>query len=64
MTILSKLITPGDRPRKTRKPGFNAYRAIAYATGSLGRYQDVPLRFQKQWITSFLVIVVVLSHRE
>ena len=61
MTIIAKLITPGDRPRKTRKPGLSAYRAIADAAGSLGRYQDVPLRFQRQWISSFLAIVMTLS---
>jgi hypothetical protein len=63
MTIIGKLITPDARPRKTRKskPGLDAYRAIADMAGGLGRYQDVPLRFQKQWISSFLVIVVMLS---
>jgi hypothetical protein len=61
MNIIAKLIHPSDRPRKTRKAGLNAYRAIADAAGALGNYQDVPLRFQKQWISSFLVIVVVLS---
>jgi hypothetical protein len=61
MTIISKLIAPSARPRKTRKPGLDAYYAIAEMAGGLGRYQDVPLRFQKQWISSFLVIVVLLS---
>jgi cell division protein FtsL len=61
MTITAKLATPGSRPRTTRKPGLNAYRAIADVAGNLRFYQDVPLRFQKQWITSFLAIVLVLS---
>jgi hypothetical protein len=61
MTIISKLIAPNARPRRTRKPGLNVYHAIAEMAGGLGRYQDVPLRFQKQWISSFLVIVVMMS---
>jgi hypothetical protein len=61
MTIIGKLITPHARPHKARKPALDAYRAIADMAGGLGRYQDVPLRFQKQWISSFLVIVVMLS---
>ena len=61
MTIISKLIAPSARPRRTRKPSLNAYRAIVDAAGILGHYQDIPLRFQKQWISSFLVIVVMLS---
>jgi hypothetical protein len=61
MTIIAKLITPSARPRKARKSGLNAYRAIVDVAGILGHYQDVPLRFQKQWISSFLAIVVMLS---
>ena len=63
MTIIGKLITPGARPRKTRtrKAGLDAYHAIAEMADGLGRYQDVPLRFQKQWISSFLTIVVLLG---
>jgi hypothetical protein len=61
MTIISKLIAPSARPRRTRKSGSNAYRAIADVAGILGHYQDIPLRFQKQWISSFLVIVVMMS---
>ena len=61
MTIIAKLIAPSSRPRKTRKPGLDAYHAIAEMAGGLGRYQDVPLRFQKQWISSFLTIVVLLG---
>jgi hypothetical protein len=61
MTIIEKLMTPSARPQKTRKPGSSTYRAIVDAAGILGSYQDVPLRFQKQWISSFLLIVVMLG---
>jgi hypothetical protein len=40
---------------------MDAYYAIAEMAGGLGRYQDVPIRFQKQWINSFLTIVMALS---
>jgi hypothetical protein len=63
MTIIGKLITPDarPRPRKVRKPGMDAYHAIAEMAGGLRHYQDVPLRLQRQWISSFLTIVVTLS---
>jgi hypothetical protein len=61
MTVMAKLIAPSARPRRTHKSGLNAYRAIADVASILGNYQDVPLRFQKQWISSFLAIVVMLS---
>lgn len=63
MNITAKIATPDARPRSraTRKPALNAYRAIVDMAGNLRFYQDVPLRFQKQWITSFLAIVLVLS---
>ena len=64
MSLIAKLTTPDARPRATRttrKPGLNPYRAIANAAGSLRIYQDIPLRFQKQWITSFLAVVVMLG---
>jgi hypothetical protein len=61
MTIIGKLMSPGARPRKSRKSGLNVYHVIADMAGGLGRYQDVPLRFQKQWISSFLTIVVLLG---
>jgi hypothetical protein len=40
---------------------MDAYHAVAEMAGGLSRYQDVPIRFQRQWITSFLTIVVGLS---
>jgi hypothetical protein len=40
---------------------MDAYHAVAEMAGGLSRYQDVPIRFQKQWITSFLTIVMALS---
>jgi len=61
MTIIGKLMSPGARPRKSRKSGLNFYHVIADMAGGLVRYQDVPLRFQKQWISSFLTIVVLLG---
>jgi hypothetical protein len=62
MSLIAKLSAPSDRPRPTRKkPGFNVFRAVADVAGILGDYQDVPVRFQKQWISSFLAIVVLLS---
>jgi len=63
MTLIGKLFAPNanPRPHKTRNSGMDAYHAIAEMAGGLGRYQDVPIRFQKQWITSFLTIVVTLS---
>lgn len=63
MTLIGKLIAPNahPRPRKTRKPTMNAYQAIAEMAGGLSRYQDVPIRFQRQWISSFLLIVVAAS---
>jgi len=61
MTLISKLFTPEARPQATRKPRLTAYHAIAEMAGSLQQYQDVPLRFQKQWIASFLAMVVMVG---
>jgi len=61
MTLLSKLFTPDARPQTTRRPRLNAYRAIAEMAGSLQHYQDIPLRFQKQWIASFLTVMIVVG---
>jgi hypothetical protein len=44
MTIISKLIAPNARPRRTRKPGLNVYHAIAEMAGGLGRYLNVTSR--------------------
>ena len=61
MTILTKLLTPDARPEPSKRTGSNAYQAVAEAVGTLRQYQDVPYRFQKQWITSFLAIMVLIS---
>jgi hypothetical protein len=61
MTILSKLLTPDARPASTQKASSKTYKAVADAVGTLRLYQDVPLRFQKQWITSFLAAMILVS---
>ncbi len=61
MTLISKLFAPGSRPRPARKPALGLYSAIAEAAGTLQHYQDVPVRFQKQWIASFLTVTVVVG---
>lgn len=61
MTILAKLLDPNSRPDPTHKVGSNAYRAVADAVGTLRQYQDVPQHLQKQWITPFLTIMVLVS---
>ena len=61
MTILMKLITPNGKPDRPKKTGSSTYKAVAEAVGSLRQYQDVPQRFQKQWITSFLAIMIGIS---
>jgi len=65
MTTLTKLLSPDSRPAPARaqKAGStsNTYRAVADAVGSLRQYQDVPLRLQRQWITAFLAIMVLVS---
>jgi cell division protein FtsL len=61
MTILTKLLTPDSRPDPAQKAGSHAYKAVAEAVGTLRQYQDVPLRLQRQWITAFLVVMVLVS---
>jgi hypothetical protein len=61
MTLISKLTTRKARRQTTHKPGVSAYRAVAEMAGSLQRYQDIPLRFQKQWIASFLTVTVLVG---
>jgi len=67
MTILTKLLSPGSRPTPARvqRAGIsttpNTYQAIADAVGSLRQYQDIPLRLQRQWITAFMAIMVLVS---
>ena len=61
MTILAKLTTPKSLPQPEAKPGSKTYQAVADAVGTLGRYQDIPLRFQKQWITAFLSLMVLVG---
>lgn len=64
MSLSAKPATSGERPRRTRhamKAGFKPYQALADTASLLGHYQDVPVRLQKQWISSFLAIMVVVS---
>ena len=61
MTILAKLTTTEARPETVKKPRSKAYQAVAEAVGTLKQYQDVPLRFQKQWITAFLTMMVLVG---
>ncbi|MGS7457358.1 hypothetical protein, partial [Mycobacterium tuberculosis] len=44
-----------------KNAGANAYQAVADAVGTLRQYQDVPVRFRRQWITAFLAAIVLLT---
>jgi hypothetical protein len=61
MTITAKLRTTGSRSEPAQKTGSKTYKAIADAVGTLRRYDDVPVRLQRQWITAFLAIMIVVS---
>ena len=61
MTILAELKTPKPQPQPETKPGSKAYQAVAEAVGTLRQYQDIPLRFQKQWITAFLALMILVG---
>jgi hypothetical protein len=64
MTILTKLLSPASRPvpaRAQKADTSNTYRAVADAIGTLRQYQDIPMRLQRQWITAFLAIMVLVS---
>lgn len=61
MTILTKLPTPNSRPASTNNTGTHAYQAVAGAVGTLRRYQDVPLRFRRKWITAFLAGIILVG---
>ena len=61
MTTLAKPSTRNSRRNPEQNPGSKTYQAVAEAVGTLRQYQDVPLRFQRQWITAFLAIMVLVS---
>ena len=61
MTIFAKLISPSSRPEPSSKEGSTTYRAVAEAVGTLRQYQDVPIRFQRQWITAFLAGIILIG---
>lgn len=61
MTILAKLTIQEPRPEPVKKPRAKTYQAVAEAVGTLRQYQDVPLRFQRQWISAFLTLMVLVG---
>jgi len=61
MTILTKLLDPASRPNPAPKAESKTYKAVADAIGTLQQYQDIPVRFQKQWVTAFLAVMVLAS---
>ena len=61
MTILAKLTTQKPEPEPVKKPRAKAFQAVAEAVGTLRQYQDVPLRFQRQWIAAFLTLMVLIG---
>jgi len=62
MTIIGKLLNPSARPtRAARKPGASPYQALAELAGTLRYHQEMPLRFQREWLAMFLAGVMVLG---
>lgn len=65
MTIISRLLNPSARPtRAVRKQADKAdspYQAIAEMAGSLRYHQDMPLRFQREWLAMFLAGIMILG---
>jgi hypothetical protein len=61
MTIIAKRISTDPGAVPVQKKGSKTYQAVAEAVGSLRQYQDVPVRHQRQWITSFLTVMVLVS---
>lgn len=65
MTILDRLLNPSAHPvravrKKAEKPG-SPYQAIAEMAGTLRHYQEIPLRFQREWLAAFLAGVMLLG---
>lgn len=66
MTILNRLLNPSaQRPvraarKKTEKPN-SPYQAIAEMAGTLRHHQEMPLRFQREWLAAFLAGVMLLG---
>ncbi|GAB4493007.1 MAG: hypothetical protein Fur0016_29030 [Anaerolineales bacterium] len=65
MTILSRLLNPSARPvkvvRKQADTADNRYQAIAELAGTLRHHQEMPIRFQREWLAVFLVGVMLLG---
>jgi len=63
MTILPRLISPTSRrpARATRQGGFDVSGAVRRAANSLRKYQDIPLRLHKQWLTTFLGSLLLIG---
>ncbi len=65
MTILSRLLNPSARPaRVARKKAENPdgpYQAIAELAGTLRHHQEMPIRFQREWLAAFLAGVMLLG---
>jgi hypothetical protein len=61
MNIIAKLATPSARPRKTttRPDGLRSYRAEAIRLVAGAR--ESGLRFQRQWVISFVAVVAMLA---
>lgn len=63
MTILSKLLSPAPRrsAQTTRQGNFDFFGAFEKAANTLQRYQDIPLRFHRQWLTTFLASLLLVG---
>lgn len=65
MTILSRLMNPSARPvkavRKKAEKADSPYQAVAELAGTLRHHQEMPIRFQREWLAAFLVGVMLLG---
>ncbi len=65
MTILSRLMNPSARPvkavRKKAEKADSPYQAVAELAGTLRHHQEMPIRFQREWLAVFLVGVMLLG---
>ncbi len=65
MTILSRLLNPSARPvravRKKAEQADRPYQAIAEMAGTLRNHQEMPIRFQREWLAVFLAVVMLLG---
>jgi len=65
MTLLNRLLNPSARPvrvlcKKAEKPN-GPYQAIAEMAGTLRHHQEMPIRFQREWLAAFLAGVMLLG---